>query len=330
MRRGRAYRVLSAEQVVFAASALGTQRLLHRMRDEGVLPNVSHRLGHLTRTNSESILGAVSRDRGADFTPRRRDHLVVPPRPADPHRAGALRQGQQRHEPPADGADRRRARDGRAGGSGCARCGGSGGCCRACTTCGTGPSGRSSRSVMQSLDNSITTYTRRSRLTGRRRLTSRQGHGQPNPTWIPVANDAVRRMARRGRRHPRRHHRRAVQAAADRALHRRLRDRRQPADRASSTRTSGSTAIPGCTSSTARPSRPTSASTRRSRSPPRPSGRWRSGRTRATSILARRSGSPYQRIAPVSPAAPAVPATAPGALGLPIVGIKPYSPPHCS
>ncbi|MEP6816183.1 MAG: GMC oxidoreductase, partial [Marmoricola sp.] len=50
--------------------------------------------------------------------------------------------------------------------------------------------------VMQSLDNSITTYTKRSRLTGRRRLTSRQGHGQPNPTWIPVANDAVRRMAR--------------------------------------------------------------------------------------------------------------------------------------
>ncbi len=50
--------------------------------------------------------------------------------------------------------------------------------------------------VMQSLDNSITTHTRRSRLTGRRRLTSRQGHGQPNPTWIPIANQAVRRMAR--------------------------------------------------------------------------------------------------------------------------------------
>jgi len=49
---------------------------------------------------------------------------------------------------------------------------------------------------MQSLDNSSTTYTRRSRLTGRRRLTSRQGHGKPNPTWIPIANDAVRRMAR--------------------------------------------------------------------------------------------------------------------------------------
>ena len=50
--------------------------------------------------------------------------------------------------------------------------------------------------VMQTVDNSITTYTKRSRLTGRRRLSSRQGHGIPNPTWIPVANDAVRRMAR--------------------------------------------------------------------------------------------------------------------------------------
>jgi cholesterol oxidase len=27
-------------------------------------------------------------------------------------------------------------------------------------------------------------------------LTSRQGHGVPNPTWIPAANEAVRRTAR--------------------------------------------------------------------------------------------------------------------------------------
>ena len=50
--------------------------------------------------------------------------------------------------------------------------------------------------VMQTLDNPITTFTRRNRLTGRRRLTSRQGHGAPHPTWIPVGNEAVRRMAR--------------------------------------------------------------------------------------------------------------------------------------
>jgi cholesterol oxidase len=50
--------------------------------------------------------------------------------------------------------------------------------------------------VMQSVDNSITTFGKRSKLTGRWRMTSRQGHGAPNPTWIPVGNEAVRRIAR--------------------------------------------------------------------------------------------------------------------------------------
>jgi cholesterol oxidase len=50
--------------------------------------------------------------------------------------------------------------------------------------------------VMQSLDNSLTVSARR-RLLGGVGLTSRQGHGQPNPTWIPVANVALRRLATR-------------------------------------------------------------------------------------------------------------------------------------
>ena len=50
--------------------------------------------------------------------------------------------------------------------------------------------------VMQTLDNSITTYGKRSRLSGHWRMTSRQGHGEPNPTWIPVANEAIRHLAR--------------------------------------------------------------------------------------------------------------------------------------
>jgi cholesterol oxidase len=47
---------------------------------------------------------------------------------------------------------------------------------------------------MQSLDNSITVYSKRS-LVGRWKLTSRQGHGKPNPTWIPAGNEVVRRAA---------------------------------------------------------------------------------------------------------------------------------------
>jgi cholesterol oxidase len=49
--------------------------------------------------------------------------------------------------------------------------------------------------VMQTVDNSITTYTKRIPGTNKRYLTSRQGHGIPNPTWIPVANRAARKMA---------------------------------------------------------------------------------------------------------------------------------------
>jgi cholesterol oxidase len=49
--------------------------------------------------------------------------------------------------------------------------------------------------VMQTADNSITTFGKRNRL-GRWKLTSKQGHGAPNPAWIPVANEVVRRMAK--------------------------------------------------------------------------------------------------------------------------------------
>jgi cholesterol oxidase len=47
--------------------------------------------------------------------------------------------------------------------------------------------------VMQSLDNSITTKGVRGRFGWR--MTSEQGHGAPNPTYIPIAYEAVRRMA---------------------------------------------------------------------------------------------------------------------------------------
>ncbi|HYB36089.1 MAG TPA: GMC family oxidoreductase, partial [Mycobacterium sp.] len=44
--------------VVLAADTWGTQHLLFKMREKGRLPRLSNRLGVLTRTNSESILGA--------------------------------------------------------------------------------------------------------------------------------------------------------------------------------------------------------------------------------------------------------------------------------
>src|SRR5438270_71518 len=61
-------RSFTADQVVVAAGALGTQRLLHAMKARGVLPHLSVRLGALTRTNSEAILGAKARRTDADYT----------------------------------------------------------------------------------------------------------------------------------------------------------------------------------------------------------------------------------------------------------------------
>jgi len=48
--------------------------------------------------------------------------------------------------------------------------------------------------VMQARDNSITTYTKR-RLLGGRKMTTKQGTGEPNPTYIPEAHRAVTEMA---------------------------------------------------------------------------------------------------------------------------------------
>ena len=191
----RTTRTLTADHVVLAAASLGTQKLLHRMKDEGHLPRLSERLGHLSRTNSESILGAIA-PKGdttdysegvaitSSFHPDDDTH-IEPVRYGRGHNAMAFLQ--------------------------------------TVLTDGDGPAPRwrtwlrelwtqrrhlgdlvdvkhwSERTVialvMQSLDNSITTYGKRGRLTKHWRMTSRQGHGAPNPTWIPAGNDAVRRIA---------------------------------------------------------------------------------------------------------------------------------------
>ncbi|MFI6338643.1 GMC oxidoreductase [Streptomyces sp. NPDC050535] len=57
---GRTYR---ARRVVVAAGTYGTQTLLHRMKSGGQLPYISARLGELTRTNSEALVGAQTIDR---------------------------------------------------------------------------------------------------------------------------------------------------------------------------------------------------------------------------------------------------------------------------
>jgi len=193
--RRSARRVLTADQVVFAASSLGTQRLLHRMRDEGHLPKLSERLGFLSRTNSESIMGAIAPDTKVDYS----QGIAI---------TSSFHPDQDTHIEPV--------RYGK--GSNVMSL------MQTVLTDGDAPEPRwrtwlremwaqrrnvadlydlkhwSERTVialvMQSLDNSITTYTKRVPGTRKRYLTSKQGHGVPNPTWIPAGNVAVRLMAR--------------------------------------------------------------------------------------------------------------------------------------
>ena len=63
-----ATKTFTADQVVFSAAAIGTQKLLHRLKAEGHLPRICDRLGVLTRTNSEAILGALAPAGSTDFT----------------------------------------------------------------------------------------------------------------------------------------------------------------------------------------------------------------------------------------------------------------------
>ena len=61
-------RTFTAEQVVLSAGVLGTMRLLLALREAGRLPHLSERLGHVVRTNSEAIVGAVSDSTAVDYS----------------------------------------------------------------------------------------------------------------------------------------------------------------------------------------------------------------------------------------------------------------------
>ena len=65
VRRGA--RRITSRGVVVAAGALGTNKLLAACRDSGALPGISDRLGHLVRTNSESIVAVTAPDDALDL-----------------------------------------------------------------------------------------------------------------------------------------------------------------------------------------------------------------------------------------------------------------------
>ncbi|MFE5945860.1 GMC oxidoreductase [Streptomyces sp. NPDC056480] len=198
-RKGRG-RTFTARKVVIAAGTYGTQTLLHRMKDTGLLPHVSARLGELTRTNSEGLVGSQTTDRRyrkkhgkerADFTrgvaitssihPDENTHiepvrygkgsnsmgaLTILQVPYGAHRVRRWLLEIVKHPALAARSLSNRRWSER-------------------TIIGL---------VMQSLDNSLTTY-RKPGGVGKGLLTARQGHGAPNPTQIEAATKAASLLA---------------------------------------------------------------------------------------------------------------------------------------
>ncbi len=65
----RPERPVRARNVIVAAGALGTIRLLLRCRDEtGSLPRLSSQLGIMVRSNSEALMGVTGRKTGVDYS----------------------------------------------------------------------------------------------------------------------------------------------------------------------------------------------------------------------------------------------------------------------
>ena len=191
----RRVRRLSAEHVIVAAGAYGTQKLLHRMKNEGLLPRLSPRLGRLTRTNSESLLGAVSTrvdtdySRGvaitSSFYPAPDTH-VEPVRYGKGSNSMGLLQSVLTVPRPGERRWRSWARE---------------------VVANPGDAASflnvrrwSERSiislVMQTVDNSLTLVESRGRR-GRPRLTTQTDESRPAPTYLPVAQDVARRLAAR-------------------------------------------------------------------------------------------------------------------------------------
>lgn len=182
-------RSLRAGQVVFSAGALGTLRLLFELRERGRLQELSPRLGELARTNSEAIVGASSAGHAVDYS----DGAAI---------TSSIHPDENTHIEPV-----RYPRGSNLmallstlmvdGGGKVPRW------VRFLGTILTHPLAFlrsldvrrwSERSiillVMQTHDNSL--RVRRKRGLFGPTLTTEQGHGKPNPTWIPVANRAAR------------------------------------------------------------------------------------------------------------------------------------------
>ena len=180
---------ITVPEVVVAAGALGSAKLLHSVRAKGNLQGISSRLGELSRTNSESLLGVVAKGKETDFT--KGSAITSSIFPDEDTHIEPVRYGK-----------------------------GSGFMGLLQSIVASGPKGQAPNIfrliwvtlknlpklpnfynlrtwpertlillVMQSRDNSLTTFWKR-------RLTSKQGHGEKNPAWVPMGHTVAREIAK--------------------------------------------------------------------------------------------------------------------------------------
>ena len=185
-------RTFTAAQVVVAAGTYNTQKLMHKMKADGILPKISDALGKLSRTNSEALTGTIMPKGEVDYSkgsaitssffPDEHTH-VEPVRYGKGSNFMGLLQTVM-----TDGTDIKKRRK------------------QWLKQVVTKPSlllkimdvrKWSERTVvaliMQNVDSSITVKGKRGFLGWR--LTSENDSDQPNATYIPAANEVARRIA---------------------------------------------------------------------------------------------------------------------------------------
>ena len=184
---------ITAHEVVVAAGAFNSQKLLHRMKSAGKL-NLSETLGKLSRTNSESLVGAIMPNSKVDFSegaaitssfyPNKNTH-VEPVRYGKGSNSMGLLQTIMTSSDSAAIRTKQWVKE----------------AFKHPTLIFRILNVRkwSERSVialvMQNINSSVTVFENRNIL-GKKKLSSKNDASTPNPTWIPEANEVAERIAK--------------------------------------------------------------------------------------------------------------------------------------
>ena len=191
---GRGRGAITAKQVVVAAGALGTAKLLQRVKANGNLQGLSPMLGQLSRTNSESLLGVVSRDDTVDYSTG--SAITSSYFPDEHTHIESVRYGKGSNFMAIMQSIMASGKKGQAPNVGLL-------IWNTLKNIHRLPKFYNLRHwsertlillVMQAADNSLSTYLKRG-LFGRK-LSSRQGLGKPNPAWVKAGHEAARDLAK--------------------------------------------------------------------------------------------------------------------------------------